>query len=100
MSHDHRFDPRRFTAASMALQGLLSGNGQLRTPTDEMCLMFARDALRFADALLGCIDRTETPQYSEPTALAQTIYPGEAREFPAEGEFLPESLPTLMEPLT
>ena len=92
MSDGNEFDAKRFTAASLCLQGLLSGTGLLRVPTDEMTDAYAQDAIRFADALLHSMEDAKAQPYRYPASLAATIYPEDARQFPAEGEYLPASL--------
>ena len=74
------FNAKRFAAATLALQGLLSGNGMINVPSDELCIAFATDAIRIADALLFLLESSETPAKLDPTTPEEAIYNGDHRQ--------------------
>lgn len=80
-------DAKRYTAATLCLQGLLSGNSQLRVPTEAVVYAFARDAVRFADALLHTLESNKTPEYATPVEPDQVIYPGDSEDLEAIAEW-------------
>lgn len=77
---DATFNAKRFTAATLALQGLLSGNGMINVPSDELCIAFATDAIRIADALLFLLESNQTPARIEPTTPEEAIYNGDHQQ--------------------